>query len=226
VVSSLKLFTWEIFDQNGNKLETYQGKDIKQQFKKPGFYTIKLTVEDDLGQTNIDTIQVYVESTDPIPQFTVTPSSERLYPSKFLFDATISSDIDKTNGIDVLGYEWIFPEAADINIVSTEENNGKIVVEFNAIGKFKYKLLVKDQYGKMGELEKEIEIKSVLRPEITVSPIAMSWGNPMTFTVRTNQPILAYDWNFNDGDQRTIQSDTITHLYKKTGIYKTKLKVS
>lgn len=226
VVSSLKLFTWEIFDQNGNKLETYQGKDIKQQFKKPGFYTVKLTVEDDLGQTNIDTIQVYVESTDPIPQFTVTPSSERLYPSKFLFDATISSDIDKTNGIDVLGYEWIFPEAANVNIVSTEENNGKIVVEFNAIGKFKYKLLVKDQYGKMGELEKEIEIKSVLRPEITVSPIAMSWGNPMTFTVRTNQPILAYDWNFNDGDQRTIQSDTITHLYKKTGIYKTKLKVS
>ena len=32
-----------------------------------------------------------------------------------------------------------------------------MVVEFNSIGKFKYKLLVKDQYGKMGELEKEIE---------------------------------------------------------------------
>lgn len=226
VVSSLKLYTWEIFDQNGNKLETYQGKDIKQQFKKPGFYTIKLTVEDDLGQTNIDTIQVYVESTDPIPQFTVTPSSEWLNPSKFLIDATISSDVDKTNGIDTLSYEWIFPEAAKVNIVSTEDNNGKIVAEFNSIGKFKYKLIVKDQYGKMGELEKDIEIKSILRPEISVSPIAMSWGNPMTFTVTTNQPIFAYDWNFADGDQRTIQADTITHLYKKTGIYIVKLKVS
>jgi PKD repeat protein len=226
VISSLKLYTWEIFDQNGNKLETYQGKDIKQQFKKPGFYTIKLTVEDDLGQTNIDTIQVYVESTEPIPQFTVTSSSERLYPSKFLFDATISSDVDKTNWLDTLSYEWIFPEAAKVNITATEDDNGKITAEFNNIGKFKYKLIVKDQYGKMGELEKDIEIKSILRPEIVVSPIAMSWGNPMTFTVKTNQPILAYDWNFADGDQRTIQADTISHLYKKTGIYKVKLKVS
>ncbi|MEI7558317.1 MAG: hypothetical protein WCJ45_05970 [bacterium] len=35
IVSSLKLFTREIFDQNGNKLDTFQGKSIKQQFKKP-----------------------------------------------------------------------------------------------------------------------------------------------------------------------------------------------
>jgi len=226
VVSFLKLFTWEIFDQDGNKLETYQGKEIKQQFKKPWFYTIKLTVEDDLWQTNIDTIQVYVESTDPIPQFTVTPSSERLYPSKFIFDATISSDIDKTNWVDELSYEWIFPDSAKVNITSTEENNGKIIAEFNTVWKFKYKLIVKDEYGKMWELEKDIEIKSILRPEIVVSPIAMSWGNPMTFTVKTNQPILAYDWNFADWDQRTIQSDTISHNYRKTWIYNVKLRVS
>ena len=35
IVSSLKLFTWEIFDEQGNKVETFQGKSIKQQFKKP-----------------------------------------------------------------------------------------------------------------------------------------------------------------------------------------------
>jgi hypothetical protein len=89
---------------------------------------------------------VYVESTEPIPQFTVTPSNEWLHPSRFLFDATISSDIDKMNGVDDLEYQWIFPETAKTNIVSTEEKNGKIVVEFNSIGKFKYKLMVKDQY--------------------------------------------------------------------------------
>lgn len=225
VLSSLKLYTREIYDQNGNKIETYQGKDIKQQFKEPGFYTVKLTVEDELGETNIDTIQVYVESTDPIPQFTVTPSSEWLYPSKFLFDATISSDMDATNGIDELSYEWYFPEPAKVNIISTEENNGKILAEFNATGKFKYKLTVKDKYGKMSELEKEIEIKSILRPEITATPIAVSWGNPMNFVVKTNQPILSYEWDFGDGDKRTIQSDVISHLYQKTGIYKVKLKV-
>ncbi|HBB04071.1 TPA: hypothetical protein DCZ39_04210 [Patescibacteria group bacterium] len=35
IVSSLKLFTREIFDENGNKTEIFQGKSIKQQFKKP-----------------------------------------------------------------------------------------------------------------------------------------------------------------------------------------------
>jgi PKD repeat protein len=87
IVSSLKLFTREIFDQNGNKTETFQGKSIKQQFKKPGVYTVKLTVEDELGQTNTDSLSVYVESTDPIPQFTITPSSTRTNPSEFIFDA-------------------------------------------------------------------------------------------------------------------------------------------
>ena len=65
-------------------------------------------------------------------------------------------------------------------------------------------------------LEKEIEIKSILRPEIVATPIALSWGNPMTLNVKTNQPILTYEWDFADTDKRTIQSDTITHLYKKT----------
>jgi hypothetical protein len=35
VLSRLKLYTWEIFDQEGNKLEVFQGKSIKQNFKKP-----------------------------------------------------------------------------------------------------------------------------------------------------------------------------------------------
>ncbi len=226
VLSSIKLYTWEVFDQNGNKLETYQWKDISQQFKKPWFYTIKLSVEDQYGQTNIDTVQVYIESTAPIPQFTVTPSNERLFPSKFVFDATISSDIDKTNGFDELSYEWIFPEWAKTNITSTEEKNGKIAVEFNTIGKFTYKLIVKDQFGKIGELEKEIEIKSILRPEIVALPVASAWDNPVNFTVKTNQSIFSYERNFGDGLTRTIQSDTIAHLFQKTWIYKVKLRVN
>ncbi|HCB51210.1 TPA: hypothetical protein DEP21_01315 [Patescibacteria group bacterium] len=35
VLSSIKLYTREIFDQNGVKLETLQSKTIKQQFKQP-----------------------------------------------------------------------------------------------------------------------------------------------------------------------------------------------
>lgn len=48
LTSRLKLYTWELFDSEGVKLDTLQGKEIKKQFKKPGNYTVKLTVEDEI----------------------------------------------------------------------------------------------------------------------------------------------------------------------------------
>jgi len=83
LTSRIKLFTWEIYDSEGVKLDTLQGKEIKKQFKKPGNYTVKLTVEDEIGNKNLDTVNVYVESTPPVPQFTITPTSLREYPSEF-----------------------------------------------------------------------------------------------------------------------------------------------
>jgi PKD repeat protein len=198
VLSSLKVYTWELFDQNGNKLETYQGKSIKQQFKKPGFYIVKLTVEDELGQTNTDNMQIYVESTEPIPQFTITPADEWKYPSRFNLDGTISTDIDKANNVDSLSYEWTFPEEAKVKIVSTDNNNGKVTAEFNAIGKFACKLSVKDDYGKLSEITRDIEVKSILRPEIIAAPQATTWNTPISFSVKSNLAIANYAWDFGD----------------------------
>ena len=108
LTSRIKLFTWEIYDSEGLKLDTLQGKEIKKQFKKPGNYTVNLTVEDEIGNKNLDTVNVYVESTPPVPQFTITPTSLREYPSEFTFNADSSSDVDVANGYDKLTYDWQF----------------------------------------------------------------------------------------------------------------------
>jgi hypothetical protein len=42
------LYTWEVFDTDGNKIDTIQGTNIKKQFTKPWSYVVKLTVEDDV----------------------------------------------------------------------------------------------------------------------------------------------------------------------------------
>lgn len=226
IVSRLKLFTREIFDENWDKIDTFQGKAIKQQFKKPWVYTVKLTVEDELGQTNTDSLSVYAESTDPIPQFTIIPGNTRKYPSEFILDASVSSDLDKINGYDALTYERSFSDVATTKIVASENNNEKVRVQFNTVGKHLIKLTARDDYGKMAEIEKEIEVVSILRPEIFVVPVATPWGNPMNFVVRSNQPIVNYQWNFADKDTRTIQSDKIAHTYTRAGIYMVVLKVS
>ncbi len=224
IVSSLKLFTREIFDQNGNKLDTFQGKSIKQQFKKPWVYTVKLTVEDELWQTNTDSLSVYAESTNPIPQFTITPTNNWKYPSEFVLDASVSSDMDKTNGYDHLAYERSFSDPTIAKIISTESNNERVKIQFNAIGKYTVKLTVKDDYGKISEMSKDIEIKSILRPEIFVAPIATSRGNPMNFVVKSNKAIINYQRDFADKDTRTVQTDKITHLYKSAWVYSVTLK--
>jgi len=185
-----------------------------------------LTVEDELGQTNSDSFSVYVESTTPIPQFTITPGNTWKYPSEFILDASVSSDLDKTNGYDNLTYERSFSDAATTKIINSENNNEKVRVQFNVVGKHVIKLTVRDDYGKMAEIEKEIEVISTLRPEIFVVPIATPWGNPMNFVVKSNQPIVNYQWDFADNDTRTIQTDKISHTYVKAGVYKVVLKVS
>lgn len=130
------------------------------------------------------------------------------------------------NGYDALVYERSFSDPNTAKIVDTEDNNTKIKVQFNAVGTHTIKLTVRDDYGKIADVQKDVEIKSILRPEIFVVPLATPWGNPMNFVVKSNQPIVNYQWDFADKDTRTVQSDRIAHTYTKAGVYKVVLKVA
>ena len=99
-------------------------------------------------------------------------------------------------------------------------------MQFDAVGTHTIKLVVKDDFGKIAEIEKNVEVKSTLRPEIFAAPIATPRGNPVNFVVKSNVPIVNYIWDFGDGDIRTVQSDRITHVYKTAGVFKVILKVS
>lgn len=223
IISRLRLFTWEIFDEQGNRIRTFQGKSIKKQFPKPWPYTIKLTVEDELGQENVETIQLLVESSAPIPQFTITPRYEWKYPSEFVLDAAATSDLDLINGNDELSYSRNFSNANNANITKTENNNRKITVAFNDIGEHTITLTVSDRYGKVSTIQKNITVESTLRPVINVSPRASQRGEPVTFSVESNQAVVNYTRDFGDGDSTSIQANSINHTYDTVGVYTVKL---
>ncbi len=225
VISSLRLFTREIFDNKWDKQETFQWKSIKQQFREPWAYTVKLTVEDELWQSNIDTAQVYVESSDPIAQFSESASENRKYPSKFIFDASLSSDVDVENGFDKLDYSRIFSNPNFTNIETTQEENKKVEISFDSIWEHKIKLTVKDKFGKINEIEKTINIESTLRPEISITPKAATRWTNISFVVQSNQDILNYIRDFGDGETISTQTNKIAHTYKSVGVYKITLKV-
>ena len=73
-----------------------------------------------------------VESTTPTPQFTSTPTKRWAKPSEFTLNASNSSDVDVINGVDSLEYNRTF-STNNVKIVSTENNNEKIVVQFDEI---------------------------------------------------------------------------------------------
>lgn len=225
VTSNIKLYTREIFDINWNKMTTYQWKSITYQFIEPGSYTIKLTVTDNLWESNIETKQVYVESSTPVAQFTYKADSNRTYPSKFVLDASSSSDIDVTNSVDTLYYSWLFSNPETTTISEIEGNNKKVKVSFDSIWEQKVKLTVTDKYWKTNEIEKTINVQSTLRPEIAVIPRAISRWNPITFIVQSNQKILSYSWKFWDWWNNLTQTNKITHTYNKVWVYNVSLNV-
>jgi len=97
-----------------------------------------------MGLKNSDMLNVYVESTPPTPQFTITPTNKWQYPSEFFFDAKASNDIDVGNGYDKLTYDWSFSNPSAVQISETEDNNkkisGNVRTEYGSRGSYKYGL--------------------------------------------------------------------------------------
>lgn len=229
LTSRIKLYTRELFDSEWAKLDTLQGKTIKRQFKKPGNYTVKLTVEDEMGIKNSDTLNIYVESTPPSPQFIVTATNKRKYPSEFYLDANASNDIDVGNGYDRLTYDWSFSNPNATQITTTENGNKKIIVLFNEIGKHFVTLKVSDNYGKTEEITKEINVESILRPQLTIRPKSAVWKTYLGFSVKTNSntaPIISYERDFWDGKvPRVNKMNLMKYEYQKVWTYPVRVKV-
>jgi PKD domain len=152
-----------------------------------------------MGLKNSDMLNVYVESTPPTPQFTITPTNKWQYPSEFFFDAKSSNDIDVGNGYDKLTYDWSFSNPSAVQISETEDNNKRITALFNETGKHLVTLKVSDNYGKTEEIVKEVNVESTLRPELVVRPKSAVWKTYVGFILKSNAnsaPIVSYEWDF------------------------------
>ena len=237
ITNKLNTYIWEVFDwnwdsDNGNKVMMAQGKDMRlneNRKLKPWNYLVRLTVTDMAWNQNVETKYLNVESTTPSPQFTVTATSKRTNPSEFTLDASNTSDIDVDNGVDSLEYAWSFSTDNDnVEILSTKNNNQRVVVRFNEKGTHTVTLTVTDQYWKSASISKDIDVNSTLRPEIQLIPWPITWGKIMQFKSTVNREVWNYTRDFWDGTS-TIESESATeveHKYGKRWIYSVSLTVT
>ena len=235
ITNRLSTYIWEVFDwnwdaENWNKIQMVQWKQMKVNENnrlRPWNYLVRLTVTDEAWNTNVETKNLYVESTTPMPQFTVTPTSKWTNPSEFTLNASNTLDVDVDNGVDSLEYEWAFSTDA-VDILSTENNNQKIVVRFNEKWTHTIKLTVTDQYWKTASVSKDVDVNSTLRPEIELIPWPITWGNTMQFKSTVNREVWDYTWDFWD-ESSVIESEGATdvqHVYWHKWIYSVKLTVT
>lgn len=129
------------------------------------------------------------------------------------------------NGYDELNYSRSFSNPSMTKIVNSEENDKIIETSFNMVWEHKIKLTVKDKFWKLSEIEKTIDIKSILRPEIFITPKATSRWNAVNFVVQSNEDIINYNRDFWDGETISTQTNKISHTYRKVWTYKVILTV-
>lgn len=223
VSSRISLYRWDVYDSDSNSMTTSQEKNLRYQFTKPWIYTLKLTITDQQGLSDSSQIKIAVESTPPVPQFSITPTSQLSSPSEFTLDATSSFDYDILNNNDKLSYSRWFSDPDNTVTIDQTDDQKEIKVQFNTKWIHKVKLKVIDSYGKSAEITKDIVITSSLRPVITIDPVAAPRWSKINFSASANKSIINYIWDFGDGSNRTLQTNTISHIFDKVGVYKVSL---
>lgn len=226
LTSRVKKMQWTIIDPQGNLSDTVTTKIITKKFPVPGIYTVRLTVTDTLGNESYDIQQVTVQSTPPVPTFSITPTSDREKPSRFVLDASATFDADLTNGADALEYIWNFSVPDGVTLEQVDSENKQVTVMFDVPGKHTIQLAVEDSYGQRSEISKDIVIDSTLRPIVNINPLVSRWWEPVEFTVQTNKDVSFYQWNYGDGVTEQLKSPQSTHTYTKAWIYELSLTVA
>ena len=117
---------------------TGTGVSVQHTYQTAGTYTAQLTVTDDDGAVDTETVQVVVSSTPnitPVARFTATPTAGSV-PLTIVFDAAASSDSDGT----ISSYRWTFGDGGTGTGVSVQHT-------YQTAGTYTAQLTVTDDDG-------------------------------------------------------------------------------
>ena len=212
-------YKWTIVGPQGNIIDTFQWKkSFHYQFQVPGNYSIKLEVTDVEWNKNDATYKLFVDSTPPVASFVFKPYDNWEKPSTFIFDASYSYDVDEKIW-DHLTYIWKFSDAKDVKTQYINDGE-KVIAQFNKKWIYNVTLTVKDKYWKTSSITKQVKVLSTLRPKVEINPNYTILWEPIQIRVTANKPVAYFEYNFGDGKVVKTQSNVVTHIYQRAGVYK------
>jgi PKD repeat protein len=222
---SLVQYQWDFGD--GSDLQT--GKSASHIYTKPGFYSVILHVEDELGNKADNSVEVEAQgvSSPPEAKIGTAPVAEAdkplmgTLPFKVDFDASNSVDADN----DMVSYEW------DFNGDGTADQEGKKVTNtFDKAGTYTASLTVIDSEDQKSTVSLQIIVQEpgvlaviTATPAEGTAPLIVQFDGSSSSAYQGN--IVSYEWDFGDGSLKTITGAIVSHKYAVVGSYEAKLKV-
>lgn len=213
-------YTWQVTEDGwttGKPIYTQQGNSLTYKFPKVGKYIVSLTSRNPNGDTDTDSKYITIESHNPLVNLAAPKSIHTEKPNVIVFDASQSIDPD-TNSANNLSYIWKI-DGTEINLDNPEKWGAVGSYTFTEKWPHTVALTVANIYGKVTTVEKNFEVTSTLSVGVNIVPRAAPIGTVVSFQAKAPRAAF-YEWNTGDGEPSINgTSDSIEHIYKKTGIY-------
>jgi len=139
-----------------NDLDSLEENPVRT-YDALGTYQVKMTIVDNLGQTDTVTQDVKVlETTAPVADFSYTVVDKKV-------EFKDKSTFDTANGVEARSYTWDFDIDLEDDTNSDVKNPS---YEYADYGTYNAKLVVQDSMGKTSTITKEVEVKNPVQPVI------------------------------------------------------------
>jgi PKD repeat protein len=208
-------YAWN-FDDGG----TAFGVTTQHAFNNTGTFQVRLTVTDDIGQTNQFTQAVVVGASNPTARFTFTPSAPTVNQS-VSFDASQSTP---AAGRTITAYSWNFDDGGTAVGVKPSHT-------FTTARTYQVRLTVTDDFGNTDTTSTNVTVTaSVDNPPVarlTMNPASTVINSPIqadacASTATAGLTIVKYEFNWGDNRADSIVSGAncrVTHSYSTLGTY-------
>jgi PKD repeat protein len=214
-------YHWNFGDGNSGSGET-----TSHVYQLPGNYTVTLTVTDNEGATDTDTVNVQVFDNETHNQ----PPVAYAYPEHQIIDTGEEAWFTGNSSYDpdgyIVSYEWDFGDG-------TSGSGVNVTHTYNSPGNYTITLTVTDNEGATdsdsvtvtvlggGQNQPPVADADPEHQHVDVGEKAWFWGND---SYDPDGYIVSYHWHFGDGT--TATGELVTHVYQYPGNYTVTLTVT
>jgi len=216
-------YLWDFGDGSTATTQT-----VNHIYTNAGTYTARLTLTDNVGQTNTATVAVTAASapiTPATPPTAVISSSAATGPAPITvsFDGSGSTATNAT----LNAYNWSFGDGGSAT-------GSKVSHAYTTAGTFTATLTVTDSKGQTSEVGTPVIVTAPVvtnkAPQAVISATPISGSAPLTVSfdgggsTDSDGAISSYVWNFGDGSSAT--GKTVSHTYTTEATFTATLQVT